>query len=157
MSESTSTQCTVVILHSKKIRTTLFEILKRMKCEIFEITSLTDLLDFIENSDLAFVQFSHTSQENPSLPIDSLVYPKRHSARKDGSRDIRLTETIDTKTMFARESLPPTLSEMERLYIMSTLKRCKGNRKTAAKQLGIDRTTLYRKIKKYGITREHKG
>ncbi len=47
----------------------------------------------------------------------------------------------------------PTISEIERDHIIITLKKCGWNCKTTAKLLGIDRTTLYRKMKKYGITR----
>lgn len=39
----------------------------------------------------------------------------------------------------------------EKALIIETLKNCNGNRQQAAKLLGIDRTTLWRKMKKYGI------
>jgi len=42
-------------------------------------------------------------------------------------------------------------SQNEKALISETLKNCDGNRQQAAKLLGIDRTTLWRKIKKYGI------
>ena len=46
-----------------------------------------------------------------------------------------------------------TLSEVERDHIIKTLMRCEWRCKTAAKLLGIDRSTLYRKMKKYGISK----
>jgi len=46
-----------------------------------------------------------------------------------------------------------TLDEMERESIIAALKRTDGNVKEAASQLGIDRSTLYDKIKYYNITR----
>jgi DNA-binding NtrC family response regulator len=46
-----------------------------------------------------------------------------------------------------------TLEEMEREAIISALKRTEGNVKEAASQLGIDRSTLYDKIKHYNIPR----
>jgi len=46
-----------------------------------------------------------------------------------------------------------TLDEMEREAIIATLKRTEGNVKEAASQLGIDRSTLYDKIKYYNIPR----
>jgi len=51
--------------------------------------------------------------------------------------------------------LPPglTLQEMEKEYVAATLARLQGNVKAAAEALGIDRSTLYEKIRKYGIPR----
>ena len=50
---------------------------------------------------------------------------------------------------------PPsmTLQEMERLLIVATLERTSGNIKESASILGIDRSTLYEKIKRYEIPR----
>jgi transcriptional regulator with PAS, ATPase and Fis domain len=42
-----------------------------------------------------------------------------------------------------------SLEEHERKYILSVLSRCSGNRTKAAKSLGIDRVSLWRKLKKY--------
>jgi len=55
----------------------------------------------------------------------------------------------------AGASLPPglTLQEMEKDYIKATLARLSGNVKAAADALGIDRSTLYEKIKRYEIPR----
>ncbi len=51
-------------------------------------------------------------------------------------------------------SLPAvTLQELEKQAIESAIKRTRGNIKEAAAQLGIERSTLYDKIKKYEITR----
>jgi DNA-binding NtrC family response regulator len=46
-----------------------------------------------------------------------------------------------------------TLQEMERQMIAVTLERTGGNIKEAASQLGIDRSTLYEKVKRYEIPR----
>jgi DNA-binding NtrC family response regulator len=44
---------------------------------------------------------------------------------------------------------PKTLAEMERGHILDVLKLCDGNRVQAAKMLGIDRVSLWRKMKSY--------
>jgi two-component system response regulator HydG len=44
-----------------------------------------------------------------------------------------------------------TLEEMERELIVSTLKRLGGRRNDAARALGIDASTLWRKIRRYGL------
>jgi DNA-binding NtrC family response regulator len=45
----------------------------------------------------------------------------------------------------------PTLAERELDYIRYVLERCGQNRTKAAKVLGIDRVSLWRKLKKYGM------
>lgn len=44
-----------------------------------------------------------------------------------------------------------TLSEVEERHIRQTLDRLEGNQTLAAKQLGISRSTLWRKMREYGI------
>jgi len=46
---------------------------------------------------------------------------------------------------------PTTLEEQETEHIISVLKMADGNRTKAAKMLGIDRVSLWRKLKKLGI------
>ena len=46
-----------------------------------------------------------------------------------------------------------TLAEAERAQIIQTLERCGWNHSRAAETLGIGRTTLWRKLKEYGIDR----
>jgi len=55
----------------------------------------------------------------------------------------------------ARLELPAglTLQEIEKQYVAATLQRLQGNVKAAADALGIDRSTLYEKIKRYDIPR----
>jgi DNA-binding NtrC family response regulator len=44
-----------------------------------------------------------------------------------------------------------SLAEMEREHILRTLRAARGNRAAAARLLAVDRKTLYRKLKQYGI------
>jgi DNA-binding NtrC family response regulator len=46
------------------------------------------------------------------------------------------------------------LAEVERKTILETLHQLNGNKQMAAQMLGIGKTTLYRKLKEYGIGRE---
>ncbi len=46
----------------------------------------------------------------------------------------------------------PSLTDVERAHIERVLRETGGNRQAAAEILGIDRTTLWRKIKQYGLT-----
>jgi DNA-binding NtrC family response regulator len=65
-----------------------------------------------------------------------------------------LLRTPDTEK--ARWSVPQniTLEEAERQIIAATVQRTNGNIKEAASVLGIDRSTLYDKLRKYNVQRE---
>jgi len=49
---------------------------------------------------------------------------------------------------------PATIKQMEIVMIIESLRRNKGNKTTTAKELGIDKSTLFRKMKTYDITPE---
>ncbi len=87
---------------------------------------------------------------------------------------IQRAVTLSEGRMVRREDLPPafftpqfleagrsaedardawSLDEVERDHIARVLKRQKGNVTNAARQLGISRTTLWRKMNKYNLTR----
>ncbi len=53
----------------------------------------------------------------------------------------------------AAPALPPQerLADLERTHILQTLERCGWNHSRAAEALGIGRTTLWRKLKEYGL------
>jgi two-component system response regulator HydG len=48
-------------------------------------------------------------------------------------------------------SAPGTLQELERTRIIDALEQAQGNKKLAARQLGIHRSTLYAKLRRYGL------
>lgn len=50
------------------------------------------------------------------------------------------------------ESQPLDLGALERLHIQRVLEEVRGNRSVAARRLGIDRVTLYRKLKRFGLS-----
>ncbi len=64
-----------------------------------------------------------------------------------GDSDIRRPEPQDV-------FIPLTLEDMERNHIIRTLEHVQWNKSLASKQLGIERTTLDRKIKRYDLERE---
>jgi two-component system response regulator HydG len=65
-------------------------------------------------------------------------------ARRAPATPARHAESDDT---------PPvsTLADMERQAILSTIRMLHGDKLQAARLLGIGKTTLYRKLKEYGI------
>ena len=58
-----------------------------------------------------------------------------------------------------RTGLPPglTLAAMEKLLIRDALRKHEGNRAASARELGIDASTLFRKIKVLGIRERNPG
>ena len=58
---------------------------------------------------------------------------------------------------FVHNGLPRPLSEVEREHILRTLRELHGNKAAAARLLGLDRKTLYRKLEQYGIRRKSEG
>lgn len=69
-----------------------------------------------------------------------------HITLADLPEDIRRLE-FDT---LEGEGLP-TLAEMERRYVIKILQKTGYNKKLAAEVLGMPRTTLWRKLKEYGV------
>ncbi|MFN4132022.1 MAG: sigma-54-dependent transcriptional regulator [Caldimicrobium sp.] len=58
---------------------------------------------------------------------------------------------LNIKTFRKKEGRYPTLEEQEEAYIKWVLKEVGGNKTLAAQILGIDRVSLWRKLKKYGL------
>ena len=53
-------------------------------------------------------------------------------------------------------SLKDALREPEKIYILQVMKETGWNKKKAARKLGVNRTTLYNKLKKYSLLAEAK-
>jgi transcriptional regulator of acetoin/glycerol metabolism len=74
------------------------------------------------------------------------------------SRDPRtLADSVDSpapqSSLFGHALVGTTLRGLETLLITATLQHTSGNVKAAAAILGIDRSTMYDKIKRYQIAR----
>ena len=151
-----SGSCTMVICHGDKTKKALYEILDRMNCSVCEVTSLNDLLTYLENSKYTYLRFS---ENQPQGPLESYTL---HSSRPE--KLIGREENIDTRSrqqvrpgeslVFTRSTDHMTIYDIEEVHIRNTLIRCRWKFKTAARELGIDRTTLYRKMKRFCIDRE---
>ena len=156
MASDSDIKCTLVICHSKKIKSTLFEILERMKCEICEISSLDDLLNFVHDSNFNLLHFSETSDEDQILSYNGhpiIDEQDVNLASSPLSKVVSLKSNGNNTKEFLYKSNHMTLDEIEKIYIIKILDKCDWKCKIAAKLLGIDRTTIYRKMKKYGIKR----
>lgn len=68
----------------------------------------------------------------------------------DDLPDILVRSTAETLSKNA-DSLRDALKEPEKVFILQIMKEVGWNKKKAAKKLGVNRTTLYNKLKKYNI------
>jgi two-component system, NtrC family, response regulator HydG len=62
-----------------------------------------------------------------------------------------LSQAVEARANFTVPPIP--LQDLERLAVQAALDRSSGNVKEAAQALGIDRSTMYEKIKRYDIER----
>jgi len=62
---------------------------------------------------------------------------------------------LSIKTFRKKEGKIPSLEEQETAYINWVLKEVGGNKTLASQILGIDRVSLWRKLKKYGLEEDH--
>jgi DNA-binding NtrC family response regulator len=71
---------------------------------------------------------------------------------RSGSIDVSdLPEGIREATVARPQNRQGTLHELERQRIIDALRESQGNKKRAAQELGIHRSTLYAKMKRYTI------
>ncbi len=63
-----------------------------------------------------------------------------------------LSVTSKTELTLDTNNELPQLKEIEKDYILTVLKKTGGNQTKASRLLGVDRKTLYLKLKKYGLT-----
>ena len=74
-----------------------------------------------------------------TLTVEDLRLPKRSSTTSDGPKH----SDPDTRQFL-------TLDEMERRHIMEALRRTSNNKAQAARLLGVNKATIFRKLKAYG-------
>ncbi|MGD9200295.1 MAG: sigma-54 dependent transcriptional regulator [Chitinispirillia bacterium] len=67
--------------------------------------------------------------------------------------DLMLSSSAGISSKTGIQTLQQFLDEAAEKYVKSALEACNGVRIDAANRLGIERTTLYRLLKKYGLTK----
>lgn len=87
-------------------------------------------------------------QPQPALgrPMEKTDNSLIQDAEEVTDNDVAAKETDEEDVV-----VDGSLEEMERKFIKSVLNKNNGNRRLAAKQLGISERTLYRKIKEYDL------
>lgn len=85
--------------------------------------------------------------------IDAGDLPRQIAGKQDSVAYSRLPSTVD-----GAASLPLLmLAEMERLTVIRTMAVTGGDKSRAARILGINRATLYRKLREYGVLVEERA
>jgi two-component system, NtrC family, response regulator HydG len=67
------------------------------------------------------------------------------------ARDLDLNSSIETPVMMSQESSTLRIDEIEKSTILKAIERHDGNITKAARELGLTRTALYRRLGKYDI------
>jgi two-component system response regulator HydG len=76
---------------------------------------------------------------------------RMHRVPQGYDADVRETNADDDRSTGGDEAIV-SIAEMEKSAILGTIRQLKGDKLMAARLLGIGKTTLYRKLKEYGIT-----
>ena len=66
--------------------------------------------------------------------------------------DADVQEAGDEGRLSTGDGTIVSIAEMEKSAILGTIKQLNGDKLMAARLLGIGKTTLYRKLKEYGIS-----
>ena len=117
-------------------REILYKVLFDMKKDIAELKKITfGLMDKNPKTDI----------------IDTDSYPILKEIQQDfpSNTDLNKEENKQTTSLEIEESL--SLFQQEKKLIEKALKKHKGKRRSAAKELGISERTLYRKLKEFDI------
>ena len=147
MCENTSSKYTVVVFQGDNVSSAISEVKKRGGCEVFKITSFDDMVSFLKKTDFFSLRFAVNSDRIAFDTFLNSIDQQKSSIEFD-----------DPASQIQRsyKRAPKTIHDMEKQHIIKTLHLCKWKYKSAAQVLGINRTTLYRKIKKYNISPTHK-
>ena len=101
----------------------------------------------IQETDIALSTLRTTGDTNVSSLV-RLASNADWNALASDSLHEHTTETVDVAYV------PMTLEQWEKQHIEATLQFCQWNKSNAARILGVERTTLDRKIKRYEIDKE---
>jgi transcriptional regulator with GAF, ATPase, and Fis domain len=143
----------VLLVEDRKMVSSLSERIQRQGFTFFDIHSIEDISKHMSTKQLQFICIPKAKT------IKNILSDYIHTSNPLSftTSDIFIISTDLTSCKIGKNSHKQslnkhlTLSEVEREHIITTLNKCSWRCKTAAKLLGINRTTLYRKMKKYGI------
>ncbi len=142
-------------------REIFYKFLVDMKSDLNDLKSL--VFEMIRNNDLQVTDlsslkpisnnaiFNKTPEYPTRVPAD---YPAEEPRERDEHSNKPIIITSDYHSPYEESEIVEenlSIEDMEKDLIKKALKKYKGKRKDAAKELGISERTLYRKIKQYEI------
>jgi DNA-binding NtrC family response regulator len=119
----------------------------------FDVDELTTALNraVASSQNARRVERLPVPEQGETLHSGSRAAPRKDSAADAGNAPPRtLRERTSSSTIRTAK-----LSEVERRHILGALAAAEGNKALAARALGIDRATLYRKLRRYRLDPEH--
>ncbi len=138
-------------------RDLVYKFLFDMKKDLSELKTMFFELVRANNLDMPAI-----SSREYNIPIDKNMIPSFEKKINELENDVKIDYPVIND--FSNEIKPKdssyevevldenlNLTEMEKSMIIKALKKYKGRRRNAAKELGLSERTLYRKIKEYGI------
>ena len=138
-------------------REILYQVLFDMKKDMNDLKKLvhdimTNQPADIQNKDLypsTFVNQNDNFFNNPSKGVE--IISEKSNRENVQIDDVDDFQDADEYHVLETNSSPVTLAEMEKQMIAESIRKFRGKRKLAAKELAISERTLYRKIKEYGL------
>jgi transcriptional regulator with PAS, ATPase and Fis domain len=116
---------------------------------------ITDISDEVRNLFLLY-QWPGNIRELENAIEGAVIMTKGTTINKwDIPCFSKFSSPVATISPSNGKSLKQVLEQPERNLILSILEECNWNRNKAAKKLGINRTTLYNKMKKYHFSSMH--
>ena len=139
-------------------REILYQVLFDMKKDMNDLKKLVhDIMNNqpadMQNADInystSFLNQSEAFFNNPSNAVE--IISEKSNRDSVQINDIDDFQDADEYHVLETNIAPVTLAEMEKHMIADSIKKFRGKRKLAAKELAISERTLYRKIKEYGL------
>ena len=134
----------------------LSDLLEQSGLRVSRVSSLDDLEKCVRDNPSMILRLQGDTDQNILTDMVSSLSGKSLSSSFTviTSKELSLLKKILKKPDWQhseKQRNQKTLGEIEKEHIILILNAYGWKYKTAAKYLGIDRSTLYRKLKKYGI------
>ena len=147
---------TIVVIVSEENMLDSFErLLRSAGIDVDSDGGLETLVNCFQENPTVIFPFPEV--ENRESILEDIIGRTRRDSQSSSCCIITSKKLIEIREiaglLLKKKTNHQTLDEFEREHIVRTLNDMNWQRKNVAKILGINRTTLYRKMKKYKISR----